>query len=587
MEHPFAEQCQELAKSILWNNLGAINEDGTLSPLDAEAAVATEPGHAALAIGEYYRATGETQIEEFDLVDLAARTITAQVFDEERNENGLAYAGLGLLSFGPAKDRNAVWARLVDETREALDRQMLMRSEFSDHRQAFNIAKAVTRFSFGLTKKDETGKLIERFLEQIKSNSSCGFFDDAGGEGVGGTFDVYGILAFVMIRQSLQLHANLHLRDRKLPSLRTHAEKYVKMMPDLVRQDGLGWAYGENIGAYGQMHCISIILQALRDDWITPEKKPVYLDVLRRLFQYFFQTYVDPEQGFLVIRDEERSTIDRHTTRMANFDAARYLSQWSRLARSIGGTLSDARPAPAKSGGKFTLYQRGRRENGLFSYSDAASGLHLQIPLVGNRGRANSDSLAFPHSPGIFDWPTNRYLPIMVPELNFGEQRVVPCYYGKSCVTGIGRRNSLFFAYEQPDLITVEEKIIPNLGSCKVRWEFKGTKITSEFAFEVKSQTTIDSMRYVLAVGMPHSRHRVGTSLKLGEEGLRPNILKDDFQGEWQENEIVAQDPDSRTYWGPLFYLQTIARNHPLVLRPRQIYRFAVEFDPDLTLADA
>ena len=587
MEHPFAEQCQELAKSILWNNLGAVNEDGTLAPLEDENSTANEPGHAALAIGEYYRATGETRLEEFDLVDLAARTVTAQVFDEERSENGLAYAGLGLLSFGPAKDRNAVWARLVDETREAVDQQMLMRSEFSDHRQAFNIAKAVTRFSFGLTKKDETGKLIERFLEQIKNTSTGGFFDDAGGDGIGGAFDIYGILSFVMIRQSLQLHANLHLRDRKLPSLRTHAEKYVRMMPDLVRQDGLGWVYGENIGAYGQMHCISIILQALRDDWIAPEKKPLYLDVLRRLFQFFFQTYVDQEQGFLVIRDEERSTIDRHTSRMANFDAARYLSQWSRLARSIGGNLGDARPVPAKSGGKFTLFQRGRRENGLFTYGDSDSGLHLQIPLVGNRGRANSDSLAFPHSPGVFDWPCSRYLPIMVPELNFGGERVVPCYYGKGCVTGIGRRNSLFFAYEQPDLITVEEKIIPNLGSCKVRWEFKGTKISSEFAFEVKKQTTIESMRYVLAVGMPHSRHRLGTSLKLGEEGLRPNVLKDDFQGEWQENEIVAQDPQSRTFWGPLFYLQTIARNHPLVLRPGQTYRFAVEFEPDLTLADA
>jgi len=587
MEHPFAEQCQELAKSILWNNLGAINEDGTLTPLDGENAVANEPGHAALAIGEYYRATGETDLEEFDLIDLAARTVTAQVFDEESNENGLAYAGLGLLSFGPAKDRNAVWSRLVDETREALDRQMLMRSEFTDHRQAFNIAKSVTRFSLGLTKKDETGKLIERFLDQIKSHSSSGFFDDAGGEGVGGTFDIYGILAFVMIRQSLQLHANLHLRDRKLPSLRTHAEKYVRMMPDLVRQDGLGWAYGENIGAYGQMHCISIILQALRDDWITADKKPVYLDVLRRLFQFFFQTYVDQDQGLLVIRDDERSTITRHTSRMANFDAARYLSQWSRIARSIGGQMGDARAAPGKSSGKFTLYQRGRRENGLFSYSDAKTGMHLQIPLVGNRGRSNSDSLAFPHSPGVFDWPCDRYLPILVPELDFGGQKVVPCYYGKSCVTGIGRRNSLFFAYEQPDLITVDEKIIPNLGSCKVRWEFNGSKVQSEFAFEVKSQTTINSMRYVIAVGMPHSRHRMGTSLKLGDEGLRPNVLKDDFQGEWQENEIVSQDPNSRTYWGPLFYLQTIARNHPLVLRPGHTYRFAIEFDPDLTLADA
>ncbi len=587
MDHPFAEQCQELAKSILWNNLGAINEDGTLVPVDAETPVANEPGHAALAIGEYYRATAETSLEGFDLIDLAARTVTAQVFEEESSENGLAYASLGLLSFGPAKDRNAVWSRLVDETREALDKQMLMRSEFADHRQAFNIAKAVTRFSFGLTKKDETGKLIERFLEQIRSNSTSGFFDDSGGEGIGGAYDIYGILAFVMIRQSLQLHANLHLRDRKLPSLRTHAEKYVKMMPDLVRQDGLGWCYGENIGAYGQMHCISIILQALRDDWIAPDKRPAYLDVLRRLFQFFFETYLDQEQGFLVIRDQERSTIDRHTSRMANFDAARYLSQWSRLARSIGGTLGDARPGRSRSGGKFTLFDRGRREHGLFSYGDSQSGLHLQIPLVGNRGRANSDSLAFPHSPGVFDWPCGRYLPVFVPELDFDGRKVVPCYYGRSCATGLGRRNSLFFSYEQPDLVTVDEKIIPNLGSCKVRWEFRGSRVMSEFAFEVKTQATIQSMRYIIAVGMPHSQQRMGTSLKLGEEGLRPNVLKDDFQGEWQENEIVSQDTSWRTYWGPLFYLQTLARNHPLVLRPGQTYRLAIEFDPDLALADA
>lgn len=587
MDHPFAEQCQELAKSILWNNLGAINEDGTLSPVDAETPVANEPGHAALAIGEYHRATGETELEGFDLVDLCARTITAQVFDEERSENGLAYACLGLLSFGPAKDRNAVWARLVDETREAIDKQMLTRGEFADHRQAFNIAKAVTRYSFGLTKKDETGKLIERFLEQMKNRSSSGFFDDSAGEGVGGAFDIYGILAFVMIRQALQLHANLHLRDRKLPSLRTYAEKYVKMMPDLVRPDGLGWTYGENIGAYGQMHCISIILQALRDDWIPGEKKPAYLDVLRRLFQFFFETYVDQEQGFLVIRDEERSTIRRHTSRMANFDAARYLSQWSRLARSIGGTLQDARPGRGKSGGKFTLFDRGRREHGLFSYADPSSGLHLQIPLVGNRARANSDSLAFPHCPGIFDWPCERYVPVFLPELDFGGERVVPSFYGKSCATGLGRRNSLFFSYEQPDLITAEEKILPNTGSCKVRWEFRGTRVQSEFAFEVKSQVRIEGMRYVIPVGMPHSEHRMGTSLKLGDEGLRPNVLKDDFQGTWQENEIVSQDPAWRTYWGPLFYLQTLSRDHPLVLRPGHIYRFAIEFEPDLAFADA
>ena len=45
-------------------------------------------------------------------------------------ENGLAYAALGLLSFGPAKDRNPVWERLMDPTREQLDKLLLERSDY-------------------------------------------------------------------------------------------------------------------------------------------------------------------------------------------------------------------------------------------------------------------------------------------------------------------------------------------------------------------------------------------------------------------------------------------------------------------------
>jgi hypothetical protein len=38
--------------------------------------------------------------------------------------------------------------------------------------------------------------------------------------------------------------APLHLRDRKLPSLRTIAEKYLRLLPDIVRTDGQGWIIG-------------------------------------------------------------------------------------------------------------------------------------------------------------------------------------------------------------------------------------------------------------------------------------------------------------------------------------------------------
>ena len=87
----------------------------------------------------------------------------------------MAYASLGLLSFGASKERNAVWERLLDPTREQLDQCLLARSDHEDHYQAFNVAKSVARFSFGLSKKDDTGKVIDRFVERIEANSSSGF----------------------------------------------------------------------------------------------------------------------------------------------------------------------------------------------------------------------------------------------------------------------------------------------------------------------------------------------------------------------------------------------------------------------------
>ena len=149
----FADQCLDMARSILGHNLESIGEQGTIAPISGESSQLDEPGHAALAIGEYYRATNETTLGDYDLVDLSARTITAQAFSPKEYENGLAYAALGLLSFSPAKDRNAVWERLMDPTREQLDRLLLERSDHENHYQAFNIAKAVTRFSLGLSKK--------------------------------------------------------------------------------------------------------------------------------------------------------------------------------------------------------------------------------------------------------------------------------------------------------------------------------------------------------------------------------------------------------------------------------------------------
>jgi hypothetical protein len=583
----FADQCLDMARAILGQNISAIQADGTISPVEGESSRPDESGHAALAIGEFYRATNDTQFEGKDLVDLTARCVTAQAFSDEEFENGLGYAALGLLSFGPAKERNPVWERLLDPTREHLDRSLLARTDYNNHFQAFNVAKAVTRFSMGLSKKDETGKLIDRFIERIQSNSSASFIDDAPKVGVGGAYDIYGPMSLVFMRQTLQLHANIHLRDRKLPSLRTVAEKYLRLLPDMVRADGQGWIYGKAVGVYGQMHCISLILQALRDGWIQTDKIPQYTELLRRLFQYFFLTYLDQDQGFLVIRDGERDTRPEHTTRMANFDGARYLCQWARLASSIGGEMK-AELAPRRTGGRWVIFDRGsKKEQGLYIYQDTASGLHVQIPLVGSGKIGTADYLPFPHCPGIFDWPANTYLPVMLPELTIEGKQIIPAYYGKRCVTGLGMRQSFYFRYEQPDLITKDEEIIPGLGSVKVAWNFSGNKITSEFIFTVKRQVQCDRFRYMLAIGSPHSEKHAPMTFALGEQGLGCSVEKDDFQGVWQETEVVTNELGYRTYWGNVHYLQSLVRDHPLIMRPGQQYKLSISFSPDVGLLDA
>lgn len=581
----FSAQCLDMAQSLLSQNLESINPDGTVTPMPGEKPRTDEPGHAAFALGEFYRATGETTIKGVDIVDLAARCITAQVFTEPAAENGLAYAALGLLCFGPSKERNPVWERLVDETRLRIDKQLLHRSDYDNYWQAFNIAKAVCRFSLGLSKKDETARLIERLVERIEQTSSTGFFDDAE-PGFGGHFNLYGVMTLVFTRSALQLHANSALRERKLPTLRTYAEKYIKMMPDLVRQDGLGWAYGRAAGAYGQMHCITLILQGMRDGWIADDQKPRYFDVLRKLFFFFFQTYLDQEHGYLDVRDDERNAYTTHTTRMANFDAARYLCQWSRLARTV--QMPDSgRSEPPRTVGRFVIFDKSnRKEQGLFLYRDAESGLHVQLPLVSSGADCTSDNLPFPHSPGVFDWPNGVYLPIMTPELTFGDNVTVPAFYGQKCITGLGLRNSFFFRYEQPELINTKEELVKGLGSVRVQWNFAGGKVSAEFAYTVKNQVQLDKFRFALVIGAPHSRYRLASSPVLGPQGHRCAVLKDDFHASWRDTETVSADPVYRTNYGKLHYVQMFVRDHPLIMRPGQIYRFSFSVEPDLAVAE-
>ena len=154
----FADQCLDMAQSILSHNLESIKEQGTISPVEGEKSRTDEPGHAALAIGEYFRATNDTHLGKHDLIDLSARTITAQAFSPEESENGLAYAALGLLSFSPAKDRNPVWERLMDPTREQLNKLLLERSDFENHHKP-------------ITSLKQLPDLVSAYLKKMKQDA--------------------------------------------------------------------------------------------------------------------------------------------------------------------------------------------------------------------------------------------------------------------------------------------------------------------------------------------------------------------------------------------------------------------------------
>jgi hypothetical protein len=581
MDH-FADQCLDMARLLLGHNLGAVGEDGRVCPIDGEPAMEADGAHAFAAIGEFYRTTHEVQIETFDGVDLGARCLSVQALMADENPRSLAHSSLGLLAFGPAKQRNLVWERLLGPTREELDRKLLVRTGAVGEGQAFEIAKSVARYSMGLTRKDDTGKLIDRFLDGIRTHSSGGYFSNEDGG-----FDLSGLVSFIFIRQALTLHVNLDLCGRKLPSIRTYAEKYLRLLADMVRADGLGWAYGREVGVYGQMYGISFILQSMRDGWIAEEKRELYLDCVRRLFHYFFATYLDQERGCLVVRDAERSILPHQTTRMVSFDAARYLCQWSRLARGVGGDFGP-QVTPVRSGGRLVYFDKSPQgERGLFLYGDEGTGLVVQLPLVAG-GREDSDSLAFPHCPGVFDWPAHLYLPVFVPELTFESGvRTIPCFYGKNCSASLGLRGEFYFRYEQPELVTPLDEKVTGIGSCKVTWTFAKSVVSAEFRYTVRQPVLLVHFRYVVPIASLHSCHHLPHAIRLGEEGLRITVGRNDFQAEWNPTQLVGEDPDYKTYWGKIHYLQTLERKEPLSLQPGREYVLNVVLDPDVTSDEA
>lgn len=579
----FAEQCLDVARSILSHNLSFINADGSVCPLKNEEQNGDESAHVALALGEYCRLTHEVAFAGIDLIDLTAKTITCQLKNNPNHQQAIGYIALAILSFGPEKSRNPVWELLDQETRELLDKKLLEKEDLHGAGAAFAIAKSVARYGLKLTTKDDVSKLIDKFLSSCDENSTTKFFDNASKNTMPGNFDISALFVISFIRQALHLHTDHLVREKKLPSLRTFAEKYIKLLPELIREDGTCWVYGNGVGAYAQMYTLSLAIQALRDGWIPTDKHAQYVNIVIELFQNFFFHYIDQEHGYMVIRDAERSADNEQNAIRANFDAVRYLCQWSRLARKSNVQADHIqRKSIFVPGNRLVVFNKTAKiEQGLLIYRDLTTGMNLQLPLISSNGKHNSDCLAFPHCPGVFDWPTEKYLPILQPELTIDDKKFIPSFYGKKITTGLGTKKSVYFSYEQPDLISVNEEIVPNLASCKVKWTFSEGKISAEFVYTPKDRLRVENIKFSIALSAPHSEFGAN-NLALDEKSLQAIVEHDDMMLTWSDINIVSDDLDYRSYYGKIHYIQELERSYPLLMHPGQSYKLVISFTPDV-----
>ena len=574
----FAHQCLELARLLLGGALPSVTEKGIVTPVEGEAALADESAHAFNALAEFYRTTHETTFGETDLIETAARCLLHQLKQSTSRDVFLKNA-LSLLAFGTNREHNPVWEKLDGETRRHFEKRVLDRPATNDgYSKTWDIVQATVCYGFGYTQKDRVPKFVDEFLDMLQSTN--GWLSRPCKHGIGGVYDDTTLRAFVQIRNALDAHVHFSAVERKLLSLRAGTERLLKVLPDIIHPDGLGWAYGADVGIYGQLYPMSLLVQCFYDHWIPSDKVTLYGELLCRLFQYFFGTFVDTEHACLVVNDSNRRTVASQTTRSVTFDTVTFLCRCARWAQKLKETLVVSRET-LKTKGRWILFEKTyNKEQGLFLYRDAVSGLTVQLPLIGNDGKA--DALAFPHCPGIFDCPADTYLPALLPELTIDGTQTLPSFYGKNCTSGLGLKKAVTFSYEQPELISKDETLLSGIGSCKVCWNFDGSVVTATFVYKFKQPITVERFRYVVPLSTPHSLHYCNASLMLGENSLQASIVKDDFCACWKEIESVVDDPAYRTPYGRICYLQTLERSTPLHVKPGKEYCLKIELKPDV-----
>ena len=132
----------------------------------------------------------------------------------------------------------------------------------------------------------------------------------------------------------------------------------------------------------------------------------------------------------------------------------------------------------------------------------------------------------------------------------------------------------------------VDGSFANGIGSCQVQWTFGDGKVSSEFVFQVKNPISLDKMRLALVIGSPHS-----SPIAWAPPSAR---VRKDYGPMWKLmifRPVGLPLKQSLTilttgYSGNVHYIQYLARDHALIMRPGQQYKLVVSYQPDVAFAD-
>ncbi|MDR2029914.1 MAG: hypothetical protein LBP65_00375 [Puniceicoccales bacterium] len=550
----FADQCLDLVQLILGQRVSFLEK--------VPGGEAWEDGAVAGALTAYI-AQGKPQGSVGEsFMEFAAQRIGSQFFYDGANAKGCSLAALALVDLGLNRSRNEVWKRLTPEMQNLI--QDWMRTPLPDggpEQKIYAIVQAVVAGAMGFVEKDGADGLMGNFLA---NSGGQGEFLDTATAGIGGRYDVSGLLLLILFREVLQRHANVHIRERRLPSLRTRVQKYLRLLPAIATADGESWSYGLPQGPLATISSCSLVAWALADGWIGAVERPEYVALLGRLFRHFFLHHINREEG----------CISGNLSVGEYFSVVRQLLICSYFGRLVRGSIGQTDGlCTASSGGRFFTFDRtARKEQGLWAYRSAVDGSVFQLPLVGGNGSGSCAYLAFPHRSGVIDGPVAGHCPVFVPSLSWEGVVTTPSFWGKDVASGMGDGREFQFRYEQPELTTPAEEIVPGIASCRVQWTFDDGWIRSEFFYIPRRTVRLDRFSYAIAL-----LEDVAGGMAADHVELRPELLVNDFYGEWQPPRDVAQDPRMRTADGrQIRCLLCLERLLPIQLQQGRSYCFSI-----------